>query len=839
MTARITQKIQCNADTTIPPFEAADIDNSRLASDPSPTCAKKDEPPSNHVDNVGISTGCSSIDDGGPIKLHHTTPELLKSVINKLKKSALKEWAASCGTLYSNNQALNKKRLCELLDSCTTGNNAKTFPLLALLTSKLDDCSVKMELLANKQSISLTAASRKQDLINYYGTRCQGPSSIEFVIKLVNHVSEVKLPTVSEDGTSSQPHKGSTPHHTTPSKPLSKPATSQLSGDGKSGSKRNKKHRKKKRAAESTATSDQFSKNEDEACEPSNKQTNKSKGRSQKKSHLNSEDDNSIDTNRNDLCQKEKTLHEGREANDQTSFPTCQSGLARKGSVTSECNETKNSLSILQDSILELKEELLHQKATSDLILSSNTMSDNKLVSYIKNQLSPLESALAQLKNQFHVLKETQQEQNDVLARLVDKFDELPGNKLDRKCFDQNVSSLQDCFKSNRHRLETLEIGQGNLKLAIRELSKSVNDLSLKENAAHSHGQTESPSPSLETETSRADPRQLTYKAVRSLIGQPKNGLSACQQGSTSSIQASKASQPTNDVVGSVKVSETNTWADKAKNVQVPEDEKFTLVTKGNARNHKELPLGEYDEGKHVKMNSRQGQRRNDVETNTGSSANDRYTSANHQLSTFNQYRQYNVLLIHDENFKNFNQLNFSNQFNVHQFNVTSYDDLKKKRKQLNSVAQQLKPDCIYIHVGMNDLIKKRSTASGAVHDLAEHLLKITKAQICFSLLIPSSNDTELNDRIQLVNKELRSNISWFRKSDENSRSRIFTFPNYQIRHQNIYSSNTGFNLTEKGEKMLYIRLREGLKKTLRIKRLSYHNNSPRLKHSTNRFSDD
>ena len=654
----------------------------------------------------------------------------------------------------------------------------------------------------------------------------------------MNHVSEDILPKVSEANTSSQSQKGSTPHQATPPQSVSKPATNQLSGDCKSGSKRNKKHRKKKRGAESTATADQFSKNEDEACDLSNKQTNKSKGRSKKKSPLYSEDVNSTDqaqtntsdTNRNDLRQKENTVYEGHEAHDQISFPACQSGLARKGSVTSECNETKNSLSILQDSILELKEELLHQKATSDLILSSNTMPDNKLASYIKNKLSPLESALAQLKTQFHVLKETQQEQNDVLARLVDKFDELPGNKLDRKCLDQNVSTLQDCFKSNRHRLETLEIGQGNLKLAIRELSKSVNDLSQKKYSAHSHGQTESPSAPLENEANSADPRQQTYKAVRSLMGQPRNGLTACQQGSTSSIQASAASQLTNDVVSSVNDSETTTWADKAKSVQVAEGEKFTLVTKGNARNHKELPLAVHDKGEHVEMKSSQGRRRNDVVHDT---------SVNHQLSTSNQYRKYSVLLIHDENFKNFNQLNFNNQFSVHQFNVTSYDDLKKKRKQLNTVAQQLKPDCIYIHVGMNDLIKKRSTASGAVHDLAEHLLKITKAQICFSLLIPSSNDTEINDRIQLVNKELRSNISWFRKFDENSRSRIFTFPNYQIRHQNNYSSNTGFNLTEKGEKMLYIRLREGLKKTLRIKRLSYHNNSPRLKHSTNRFSDD
>ena len=127
----------------------------------------------------------------------------------------------------------------------------------------------------------------------------------------------------------------------------------------------------------------------------------------------------------------------------------------------------------------------------------------------------------------------------------------------------------------------------------------------------------------------------------------------------------------------------------------------------------------------------------------------------------------------------------------------------------------------------------------GVVHDLAKHLLGTTKANICFSLLVPSSNDTELNDRIQLVNNEVRSNITWFRNSDKNSRSRIFTFANDQVRHQNVFSPNTGFDLTDKGEKMLFIRLREGLKKTLRINRVSYHNKSSHPKHSTNRFSDE
>ena len=66
-----------------------------------------------------VLTNRDTVEYDGLIKLHHTTSDLLKSVINTLKKSAIKEWATSCDTVFSNNQALNKRRLCDLLDSCT------------------------------------------------------------------------------------------------------------------------------------------------------------------------------------------------------------------------------------------------------------------------------------------------------------------------------------------------------------------------------------------------------------------------------------------------------------------------------------------------------------------------------------------------------------------------------------------------------------------------------------------------------------------------------------------------------------------------------------------------
>jgi hypothetical protein len=174
----------------------------------------------------------------------------------------------------------------------------------------------------------------------------------------------------------------------------------------------------------------------------------------------------------------------------------------------------------------------------------------------------------------------------------------------------------------------------------------------------------------------------------------------------------------------------------------------------------------------------------------------------------------------------------------VHQFGVPSLENLVKKRKQLNEKIKKLRPDCIYVHLGINDLTKRKCIPSGSIHDLADFLLDTSKAQICFSLLIPTANDNSMNERIKAVNDEMKSNVSWFHKHNEHARSRLFTFANNQVGDQNSYSVNTGFTLKDKGQKLLYLRLREGLKKTMRIPRQSHKENGP-PKRSSNRFRDE
>ena len=163
------------------------------------------------------------------IKLHHATPELLRSVINGLKKPALKSWASSCSIQHSNNPVTNKSRLCQLLDLCLSTGSEETVSLLTLLTKKLDDRAIKLESLANGLSLSSTAAQRKADLVQWYSEKFPRKIKVKLDSPLIEQNSEEES--------------------SVPPTPVN--VTAQLNHNLKSGAKRNKKHRKKtKRCSE-------------------------------------------------------------------------------------------------------------------------------------------------------------------------------------------------------------------------------------------------------------------------------------------------------------------------------------------------------------------------------------------------------------------------------------------------------------------------------------------------------------------------------------------------------------------------------------------------------------
>ncbi len=151
-----------------------------------------------------------------------------------------------------------------------------------------------------------------------------------------------------------------------------------------------------------------------------------------------------------------------------------------KADNCTDCARALNSICVLEleDNILRMKDELLAQKMSTDLILESTTVSETKIISLIKAKVAPLENSLGQLRNDLNILNETVQEQNVVLARLVDNNELNPVNFYNKEELDQNLAIIGSYNNKNQRRIEDLEIAHDNLKLAFRGLSKSVTDLS-------------------------------------------------------------------------------------------------------------------------------------------------------------------------------------------------------------------------------------------------------------------------------------------------------------------------------------------------------------------------
>ena len=496
------------------------------------------------------------------------------------------------------------------------------------------------------------------------------------------------------------------------------------------------------------------------------------------------------------------------------------------------CSGLKSSMTVLQESILSLKEEMLQLRAVSDLIISSPSASDKKLEVFVRNKLRPIEEKVSQLRGDLDTLRAVVEEQNDTLDKVVNLkthiSEELKAELTDR---------LKTTKTDTKTRLETLEMGQENLTKAIKNVSKSATTQAqsatreLKGELGDTIGSIEATSHSNRTriealEVCQENLIQAAHGSSQSQLDhdRAKHEKPPKSEGRAQSKGTAPAHSPT-DTNGA-----TRSWANV---VEDGGEKPFTMVNKNNEKNHRERSISDAPGIK----NNQQSEKKAIPPgiKNPSQPVNNRNRS--HKTST-SRYRKHTVLLIHDKNFQHFNAQSFSSQFNVHQFGLESFRDLEKDRKELNETVKKLRPQGIYIHLGINDLLKTKATVSDLVHDLADHLLKSTDARVCFSLLIPSSTDTQLNDRIQLVNDEIKSNVSWFHKADEKLRSRVFTFSNHKVGNQNTYSPNSGFELTTRGEKMLYIRLREGLKKTLRLPRTSYHTDSTKRR-STNRFSDE
>ena len=222
--------------------------------------------------------------------------------------------------------------------------------------------------------------------------------------------------------------------------------------------------------------------------------------------------------------------------------------------------------------------------------------------------------------------------------------------------------------------------------------------------------------------------------------------------------------------------------------------------------------------------------KRNSNRRSTASNHGAESGSGNNHVGAKKGYRPFSkrkCLLIHDSTFEDFHQEKFSKQFNVTPFSAKKAS-IAIKSKKLQDLIKSENPDCIYIHLGLHDIIGGDVDSTlCSFEELVELMLDSTAATICFSLVVPTSNDALLNKKINELNRELNLMITTMRSDQENLRERLFTYNNSSVAWQNKKLPQ-GVHLTERGKLVMWTKLKDGLRKTLRLPRPYLNNpNSP------------
>ncbi|KAL5248951.1 hypothetical protein ACHWQZ_G017974 [Mnemiopsis leidyi] len=182
-------------------------------------------------------------------------------------------------------------------------------------------------------------------------------------------------------------------------------------------------------------------------------------------------------------------------------------------------------------------------------------------------------------------------------------------------------------------------------------------------------------------------------------------------------------------------------------------------------------------------------------------------------------------LLIHDSTFDGFDSNKFTRQFDITTLSIKKVA-YAAKSKLLKEKVEKERPECIYIHLGLHDIIGSQpEDVIKSFKDLLDVLLNITYASICFSSIVPTSSDEQLNKKINLVNGEVKKMITSARKADEDLKDVLFTYCNDSVGWLNKKTVE-GVILSDRGKKTMWIKLVDGIRKTLRLDRPKFNRNS-------------
>jgi hypothetical protein len=179
-----------------------------------------------------------------------------------------------------------------------------------------------------------------------------------------------------------------------------------------------------------------------------------------------------------------------------------------------------------------------------------------------------------------------------------------------------------------------------------------------------------------------------------------------------------------------------------------------------------------------------------------------------------------------------FDHLKFSREFDVTTYQSGSCNALHKDNR-FKSKAKTLAPECIFIHIGLKDVLDKRNITSirKAFEDLIWYLLEETKAKIGISLIIPTRNSSSLNEKIKKANIAIREVVSEARAYKPIHKTCLFSYGNDSVEHQCIFNqASCEVKLTDLGKLIMWTRLGDGLRQTLCLprKQLRKQTESPR-----------
>ena len=194
--------------------------------------------------------------------------------------------------------------------------------------------------------------------------------------------------------------------------------------------------------------------------------------------------------------------------------------------------------------------------------------------------------------------------------------------------------------------------------------------------------------------------------------------------------------------------------------------------------------------------------------------------SANKDPRAYSHIRR-KCLLVHDSTLSGFDANKFSRTFDVTLYPTGSCHALNKD-KRFEDKLRSLSPECIFVHIGIKDILNQRTTkrVAESFKELIWYLLENTKAQLCFSLVIPTKNGDSLNVRIREFNELLTKLVSDARAAKQVHKSCLFSYSNNSVEHHNIYNQGTReVRLTEIGRRIMWSRLCDGLNKALRLPR--------------------